>query len=93
MTSRRTTQLELIREALLSGRSLTPLEALQEFGCFRLAAAIHTLRQEGLDIVTDMVPQPGALADRGRENDFARYSLRPPAGPQLRLPLLEAARG
>lgn len=43
-------QKELIREALIMGRFITPLDALQEFGCFRLGSRIHELRQEGMDI-------------------------------------------
>jgi hypothetical protein len=40
---------------LLNGRSITQLEALNMFGCFRLAARIANIREEGLDIVTDMI--------------------------------------
>jgi len=45
----------LIKGWLLNGYSLTQLEALQQFGCFRLAARIADLRDKGLNIVTDMV--------------------------------------
>jgi hypothetical protein len=34
---------------------LTQLEALNQFGCFRLAARIADLRDKGLNVVTDMV--------------------------------------
>ena len=44
------TQAEEILKALLSGQSLTPLEALQNFGCFRLGARIWDLKQLGYDI-------------------------------------------
>jgi len=43
-------QTEAIKAALLSGRSLTPIDALEDFGCFRLAARIADLRREGMDI-------------------------------------------
>ena len=46
------TQTEAIRRHLQQGRPITPLEALQEYGCFRLAARIDELRHEGLDIET-----------------------------------------
>jgi biotin operon repressor len=46
------TQTEMIRRHLQTGNSITPLEALQQYGCFRLAARIDELRQEGLDIET-----------------------------------------
>jgi hypothetical protein len=40
---------------LLNGHSITQLEALTNFGCFRLAARISNLRDKGLNVVTDMV--------------------------------------
>ncbi len=45
----------LIKGWLLNGQSITPLDALNMFGCFRLSARIANLRDEGLPIVTDMV--------------------------------------
>ncbi len=45
----------LIKGWLLNGYSLTQLEALNQFGCFRLAARISDLRDKGLNVVTDMV--------------------------------------
>lgn len=48
-------QTALIKGWLLNGRSITQLDALNMFGCFRLAARISNLREEGLDIVTDIV--------------------------------------
>ena len=48
-------QKERIRHYLLEGNHITPLEALNMFGCFRLAAVVFTLRDEGLDIVTEKV--------------------------------------
>jgi hypothetical protein len=45
----------LIKGWLLNGYSLTQLEALNQFGCFRLAARIADLRDKGLNVVTDMV--------------------------------------
>ena len=49
------TQKELIREYLERGNSLTPMDALELFGCFRLATRIFELKREGMDIVTEMV--------------------------------------
>jgi len=49
------TQLDLIRAALLAGRALTPLEALREFGCFRLGARIWDLKREGMEIAQTLV--------------------------------------
>jgi len=62
------TQKQYIKKALLSGRSITPIEALQECGSFRLGGIIHRLRQEGMDIIT-------SLTKKG----YARYYLGEPA--------------
>ena len=48
-------QTALIKGWLLNGRSITQLDALNMFGCFRLAARIANIREEGFDIVTDMI--------------------------------------
>jgi hypothetical protein len=48
-------QKELIRAALQSGAAITPMDALKQYGCFRLAPRIDELRREGLDIET--IPQ------------------------------------
>lgn len=45
----------LIKGWLLNGKSITPIEALNMFGCFRLSARIANLREEGMPVVTDMV--------------------------------------
>lgn len=47
--------------------SITPREALDELGCFRLAARIHDLRLEGHLIVAETVKAGGKA--------FARYRL------------------
>lgn len=44
---------------LREGHSLTPLEALNRFGCFRLGARIWDLKREGHDILTEMVEVNG----------------------------------
>jgi hypothetical protein len=48
-----TSQKAQVRHHLLQGKSITPLEALNKFGIFRLAAVVHELRNEGLDIITE----------------------------------------
>jgi hypothetical protein len=45
----------LIKGWLLNGYSITQLEALTQFGCFRLAARIADLRDKGLKVETKMV--------------------------------------
>ena len=49
------TQSEAILKHLKSGNTITSLEALQKYGCLRLAAVIHSLRKEGFDVGTEMV--------------------------------------
>ena len=61
-------QSDQIRAALLSGRSLTPLDALEDFGCFRLAARVADLRREGMDIECSTETTNGKR--------YARYRLR-----------------
>jgi hypothetical protein len=61
-------QNEAIKAALLSGRSLTPIDALEDFGCLRLAARISDLRRTGMDIECRHVTRNGKR--------FARYRLR-----------------
>ena len=48
------TQRWLIREHLRTGKPITPLGALTTYGAFRLAAVIHLLRGEGMNIITTM---------------------------------------
>jgi len=65
-------QVDAIRSFLLEGNSLTPIDALERFGCFRLAARIDDLRQEGLDIET--------IKERQNGKSYARYRLRDKQG-------------
>ena len=52
-------QCDDILRHLQSGRSITPLEALEKYGCFRLGGRIYDLKQRGHNIVTDMVTKNG----------------------------------
>lgn len=40
---------QLIRQRLMEGGSITGMEALRDFGCYRLASRISDLRREGLN--------------------------------------------
>jgi hypothetical protein len=51
-TMSQTTQ---IAKYLNKGRKLTPIDALNKFGCFRLAARIADLRNDGMNIKTTIV--------------------------------------
>lgn len=46
------TQTAEILEHLKQGHSLTPLEALNKFGCFRLGARIWDIKHLGWDVKT-----------------------------------------
>ena len=45
----------LIKSYILSGESITASEALNMYGCFRLAARIADLRDQSLNVVTEIV--------------------------------------
>ena len=53
--------------------SITPVDALRNFGCMRLAARIDDAKREGWDIETE--PESGKNRF-GKTVRFARYSLR-----------------
>ena len=48
------TKTQEIHSHLQSGKSISPLESWEKFGCYRLASVIHDMRQKGADIHTDM---------------------------------------
>lgn len=62
-------QKERILEYLMSGRSLTPIEALNMFGSFRLGARIADIKADGYIVYTEMVTDPAT----GKR--YARYSM------------------
>ena len=61
-------QTERIRKHLQSGRSITPLQALNLYRCMRLGARIYDLKRQGLNISSHLVR-------RGRMQ-YAEYSLK-----------------
>ena len=56
-----------ILEALKAGSFITPISALQDYGCMRLAARIDNIRKMGIQVRTEIIER------RGKR--FARYSL------------------
>jgi len=52
-TVRQRSQRELILLHLKHKGKLSPLQALREYKCLRLAAVVHRLRSEGYKILTD----------------------------------------
>jgi hypothetical protein len=63
------TQTAAILARLRSGAVLTPLDALQQMGVFRLAARSDELRHAGFDIETKIV--------RAGRKHWAEYRMRP----------------
>ena len=52
MAHRNDSQVTLILNHLKSGKEITPMEALELYGCFRLGAVIFDLKDEGYKIHT-----------------------------------------
>ena len=61
------TQNQQILARLKSGKTITPIQALQQFGCMRLAARIRDLRDDGHLIA--------AVWYQTRDKKVKRYSL------------------
>lgn len=59
-------QNEQIRRHLEAGKTITPLDALREYGCLRLGARIHNLKSTGMIIYSRLVNCNGKR--------FAEYS-------------------
>ena len=51
------TQNQQILNYLKKGNSITSLEALQKFNCFRLSARIFNLREDGYNIITNHITE------------------------------------
>lgn len=68
-----TSQCTAILEHLESGNSITALEALHRFGCFRLSGRIYDLKNKGHKITKTMV---ATLSD-GKKKHVASYRLEP----------------
>lgn len=66
------TQTEAILEHMKRYGSITPLEALQEYGCMRLGARIWDLKRAGYRIGTTIVTR---INSDGEAKRFARYDM------------------
>jgi len=60
-------QLNKIKQKLQTGASLTAIDAFEEFGCFRMAARIADLRNQGMNIKTTIIEK--------NKKRFASYQL------------------
>ena len=66
-------QEDKILSYLMQGKTITSIEALNKFGCFRLAARISDLGKKGYSINSDLVTKNG--------KSYAEYSLNEPYNP------------
>lgn len=67
------TQAERVLRHLKDYGSITPVEALAEYGVMRLGARIWDLKHEGHDIVTEREESRNRYGER---TAYARYRLR-----------------
>lgn len=67
------TQCNAILEYMEQGNSITPLEALGKFGCFRLASRISELRERG---VNNDVKKVTYTNGSGVKKSIASYSIK-----------------
>lgn len=54
------TQTQAIQKHLQDGNSITEMEALNMFGCFRLASRIYDIKQNWVKVVKEMIGKRGA---------------------------------
>lgn len=66
---RKPSQKDQILTHFLTGASLTPLEALNNFGAFRLSAVVHKLKEEGWDIESKLIH------DKRNNKMYSKYRL------------------
>ena len=62
-------QHNLVLDALLDGDSITPMDALDKYGCFRLAAVIYDIKKDGYKVKTTIV------RNKLSGKRYAKYSL------------------
>ena len=73
--TRTTSQSAMILNFLESGGSLTPIEALQKFSCFRLAARINDLREAGHEIQTEILKDDNGNLNSSFKKAFGRNNI------------------
>lgn len=66
------TQNDMILAYLRDNRSITPWEAIREFGCMRLGARIYDLRRQGISINREMEHRVNRY---GKTVSYAKYTL------------------
>ncbi len=68
------TGIEQVRAALERGERLTPLDALNRFGLWSLASAIHALRKQGMAIDAELID---VATKNGGSARVAQYRIAP----------------
>lgn len=66
------TQCEAIKQYMQLTGGITPAEAMEEIGCYRLAARISDLRDQGVEICDKWVKKTNRF---GKVVRFKRYSI------------------
>jgi len=66
-----TSQNKSIKAHLQKGKSLTALDALYMFGCFRLGARIHDLKAQGLKFKSELIE----ITSAGKKKKVSKYSI------------------
>lgn len=66
------TQADRILRHLRDYGSITPVDALREYGCMRLGARIYDLKRQGHHIISE---RETALNRYGEKTSFARYRM------------------
>lgn len=69
MDSRKVTQCDKILKYMNEYGGITPIDALREFGCMRLASRITDLRKSGVAIKKEMV------SAKNRDGETVRFAL------------------
>lgn len=67
------TQCEKILDYMISNGSITPLDALREFGCMRLASRINDLKRQGVVITSTIETNINRYGEKIR---YSRYELK-----------------
>ena len=66
------TQCDMILRYMQDTGSITPWEAMREFGCMRLGARIYDLRRRGVEVTRELVTDRNRY---GKPVSYARYSV------------------
>lgn len=66
------TQSDKILRHLIDYGSITPMEALEQYGCMRLGARIYDLKRQGHEIGREIVTGKNRYGER---TQYARYTM------------------